>query len=71
MSDLVYARDAGLTIEEYLDVVGNSTLGPTRPLGDPDRVAAMLAGADLIVTARTAGRCVGLARCLTDFAWVA
>lgn len=27
--------------------------------------------AGLIVTARSAGRCVGLARCLSDFAWVA
>lgn len=71
MTDLVYARDAGLTAEEYIDVVGNSTLGSTRPLGDPQRVAAMLAGAGLIVTARSAGRCVGIARCLTDFAWVA
>ncbi|HEV7278297.1 MAG TPA: GNAT family N-acetyltransferase [Devosiaceae bacterium] len=71
MSALVYARDAGVTVEEYIDVVGNSTLGATRPLADPDRVAAMLSGADLIVTARIDGRCVGLARCLTDFAWVA
>jgi ribosomal protein S18 acetylase RimI-like enzyme len=71
MSDLVYARDAGLTVDEYINVVGNSTLGASRPLGDPDRVAAMLAGADLIVTARIAGRCIGIARCLTDFAWVA
>jgi ribosomal protein S18 acetylase RimI-like enzyme len=71
MSELVYGRDAGLTVGEYVDVVGNSTLGATRPLGDRERVAAMLAGADLLVTARIDGRCVGLARCLTDFAWVA
>ena len=71
MTALAYARDPGLTVEEYVDVVGNSTLGPTRPLRDLDRVAAMLAGAGLIVTARLAGRCVGIARCLTDFAWVA
>ena len=71
MSEPVYARDADLTVGEYVDVVGNSTLGTTRPLGDRERVAAMLAGADLLVTARIDGRCVGLARCLTDFAWVA
>ncbi len=31
----------------------------------------MIAGADLIVSARLDGRCIGMARCLTDFAWVA
>ena len=31
----------------------------------------MLRGASLIVTARIDGECVGLGRCLTDFAWVA
>lgn len=68
---VVYAREVALPADDYIDVVGNSALGPTRPIGDRDRVAAMIAGADLIVSARLDGRCVGLARCLTDFAWVA
>ena len=71
MNDIVYAREQHLSVDDYIDVVGNSTLGGSRPLKDRERVAAMLAGADLIVTARIEGRCVGLARCLTDFAWVA
>ncbi len=71
MNGIVYARDPAVTVDDYIDVVGNSALGATRPLNDRERVAAMLAGADLIVTARIDGRCVGLARCLTDFAWVA
>jgi GNAT superfamily N-acetyltransferase len=71
MSEVVYAREQNLSVDDYIDVVGHSALGPTRPLNDRDRVAAMLAGADLIVSARLDGRCVGVARCLTDFAWVA
>jgi GNAT superfamily N-acetyltransferase len=71
MTGIVYARDPTISVDDYVDVVGNSALGSNRPLGDRERVAAMLAGADLIVTARLDGRCVGLARCLTDFAWVA
>ena len=71
MNDIVYTREQHLSVDDYIDVVGNSTLGDSRPLKDRERVAAMLAGADLIVTARIEGRCVGLARCLTDFAWVA
>ena len=71
MSDIVYAREQSLSVDDYIRVVGNSSLGTTRPLADRERVAAMLAGADLTVTARLDGECIGLARALTDFAWVA
>jgi ribosomal protein S18 acetylase RimI-like enzyme len=69
--EIVFAREAALPVDEYIEVVGNSTLGPSRPVKDRERIAAMIAGADLIVSARLDGRCVGLARCLTDFTWVA
>lgn len=71
MNATVYAREPDLPVDDYVEVVGHSALGATRPINDRERVAAMLAGADLIVTARLDGRCVGVARCLTDFAWVA
>ncbi len=71
MSDVVYARETSLSAGDYIDVVGHSALGSSRPLGDSNRVAAMIAGANLIVTARLDGRCIGIARCLADFAWVA
>lgn len=71
MTGIVYAREDNLSVDDYIRVVGNSALGKGRPLGDPERVAAMIRGANLIVTARLDGECVGLGRCLTDFAWVA
>lgn len=71
MSAIVYGREAALPVDDYVDVVGHSALGATRPIGDRERVAQMIAAADLIVSARIDGRCVGVARCLTDFAWVA
>ncbi|RYE85046.1 MAG: GNAT family N-acetyltransferase [Hyphomicrobiales bacterium] len=71
MSDILYARDPGLTVDEYVDVVGHSELGATRPISDRERVARMIASAGLVVTARLDGRCIGLTRCITDFAWTA
>lgn len=68
---VVYAREAALPVDDYVDVVGHSTLGKTRPVSDRARIAEMIAGADLVVSARIDGRCVGVARVLTDFAWVA
>ena len=70
MSDIIYAREQGLSVEDYISVVSETTLGPSRPLADRQRIADMLANANIIVTAREDGRCVGLARGLTDFAWV-
>lgn len=67
---IVYARDQQLGVAEYISVLSETTLGPHRPLGDEVRLATMLANANLIVTAREDGRCLGLARALTDFSWV-
>lgn len=69
MTEIVYAREQDLPVADYAEVIGHSTL--TRPIRDPQRVAALLARSSLIVTARLDGRCVGLARCMSDGAWVA
>ena len=44
--------------------------GIIRPLTDQSRMAQMLTTANLLLTARIDGRLVGLARCLTDQAYV-
>ncbi len=50
----------------------DSGLGSIRPVDDLPRLEAMLANADLIVTARRAGTgaLVGVARGMTDFSWI-
>jgi GNAT superfamily N-acetyltransferase len=69
MTGIVYARETALTVDDYIAVLADSALGPTRPLGDRERIERMLAGANFIVTAREDGVCIGLARCMTDFSW--
>jgi len=63
------AREEGrLSIEEFRSVLLRCDI--RRPVDDLDRLAAMLAHANLVVTARDgAGRLVGVARSLTDFAY--
>jgi GNAT superfamily N-acetyltransferase len=63
------AREEGrLDPVEFTAVVRASGLG--RPVDDAARMAAMLAGANLVITARDgAGTLVGVARSLTDFAY--
>jgi len=65
------AREDTLPAADYIAVLGETSLGARRPLGNAERIRAMLAGADLIVTARDEdGTLAGLARCLSDGAWV-
>jgi GNAT superfamily N-acetyltransferase len=63
------AREEGqLGAAEYAALVRSS--GLQRPVDDLPRMAAMLAASNLVVTARDgAGRLLGAARGVTDFAW--
>jgi GNAT superfamily N-acetyltransferase len=57
------AVDAADVVELYRDS------GLPRPIDDEDRIGRMLAGSNLIVTAREDGRLVGISRSITDGAW--
>ena len=72
-TSVLYAREQDLSVDAFVQVLSETTLGPTRPLADRPRMQQMLAGANLILTARLDRpdrRLVGLARCVTDFAWI-
>lgn len=71
---LVCAHEPGLAVAEFRRVLLDSGLGAIRPLDDTARLRAMLAAADVVMTARTddaARRLVGVARCISDFSWCA
>lgn len=69
-SNIVYAREASVAVAEFRQVLVDSGLGAIRPVGDEPRLRQMLDAANLIVTARRPdGELVGIARCVTDFAW--
>jgi GNAT superfamily N-acetyltransferase len=64
---VIYAREDDLDAQEAREVYAASGLAQRRPL---DRLPRMLAGSNLVVTAREDdGRLVGLARSLTDGAY--
>jgi ribosomal protein S18 acetylase RimI-like enzyme len=70
---IIYASEAGLAVEEFRRVLVESGLGATRPVDDGPRLEAMLAGANLVLTARLdqpERQLVGVARAVTDFNWV-
>lgn len=71
--DILYGREKDLSVAEFRQVLAESGLGAIRPV-DEDRLGRMLAGANMVVTARrdAPGKpLVGIARCVTDFSWCA
>jgi hypothetical protein len=64
-----YAVEPELSAGEFREVLIASTLAERRPADDLDRLQEMLTNADIVVTARDAGRLVGISRAITDFAF--
>lgn len=68
---IVYAQEQTLSVADYVAVLSESSMRDKRPLKNSVRIGEMLAGANFIVAARENGVILGLARCITDFAWIA
>jgi predicted N-acetyltransferase YhbS len=65
-----FRSDARPTLEQFIGVYRTSTLAERRPVDEPERMARMLAEADLLVTAWDGDELVGVARSLTDHVYV-
>ena len=67
---ITYAIEENLAAEEFVDLLKRSGLAARRPVDKPGVIRAMVEGADLVISARDgAGRLVGVARSVTDFAY--
>lgn len=66
---ITYQLEPDLAPAEFIDVLRRSTLAERRPVDEPERIALMLAKADVIVTARAGTLLVGVSRAITDFAY--
>ncbi|RWA65289.1 GNAT family N-acetyltransferase [Mesorhizobium sp.] len=72
-SKILYASEPTLDVAEFRRVLVESGLGETRPVDDEARLKAMLANANLVLTARLdieSKPLIGVARAITDFSWV-
>jgi predicted N-acetyltransferase YhbS len=65
-----YRTGNDLDIDQVIELYVASTLGERRPVEDRARMQRMLANANLVVTAWDGALLVGIARSLTDFAYV-
>lgn len=68
---ITYQQELTLTAADYISVLSRTTMRDKRPLANTERIQGMLDGANFIVTARESDTIIGVARCITDFAWIA
>jgi hypothetical protein len=66
---VTYSLEPELAAEEFIDLLIRSTLAERRPVHDIGRITAMIRNADIIATARSDGRLVGVLRAVSDFAY--
>lgn len=71
MDAIAYRLGNEVDLDTFIGLYRASTLGERRPVENREIMEAMLRHADLLVTAWDGPRLVGLARSLTDFAYVA
>ncbi len=67
---ITYRTGNDLDLAAVIDLYEASTLGERRPVGERDRMAAMLKNANIIVTAWDGDLLVGISRALSDFSFV-
>jgi GNAT superfamily N-acetyltransferase len=69
--DVHCAREHDVSVGEFRRLLVDSGLDRIRPVADDQRLHALLRGANLTVTARSGPQrsLLGIARCVTDFAW--
>jgi GNAT superfamily N-acetyltransferase len=67
--DVTYQLEPDLAAEEFVNLLIRSTLAERRPVQEPGTIEAMLANADIVLTARVEDKLVGVSRAITDFAY--
>ena len=70
MSEIEYRNGNDLNLDQVIELYNASTLGERRPVADREIMSAMLHHANLVVTAWDEDLLVGIARTLSDFAYV-
>ncbi len=67
---ITYREGNDLDLQTMIELYEASTLGQRRPVSEPDRMAAMLKHANIVITAWDGDLLVGISRALSDFSFV-
>jgi ribosomal protein S18 acetylase RimI-like enzyme len=66
---IVYNQTAKISAEDFIDLLKRSTLAERRPVHDKERIQSMLDHANILITAWSQDKLVGVSRALSDFSF--
>jgi ribosomal protein S18 acetylase RimI-like enzyme len=66
---ITYKVNQAITVAQFIELLSKTTLGARRPIDNIETVNAMLANANLLITAWQGEALVGVSRSVTDFAF--
>ena len=69
MPQITYNSNLKITSDEFIDLLKRSTLAERRPVHDRKRIQRMLDHGNVLITAWSNDKLVGVSRALTDFAY--
>lgn len=64
---LEYKINAPVSVDQFIELLNESTLGERRPVDDRECIAGMLMNGNLMVSAWIGEQLIGVARSMTDF----
>ncbi|ACX96348.1 GNAT family N-acetyltransferase [Halothiobacillus neapolitanus] len=64
---LEYKINAPVSVDQFIELLNESTLGERRPVDDRECIAGMLVNGNLMVSAWIGEQLIGVARSMTDF----
>ncbi len=67
MNEIEYKINSPLQTDEIIELYENC--GLPRPTDDKERIAEMFANSNLVISAWSDGKIIGVSRALTDFVW--
>ena len=67
--EITYRSNIKLTAEAFIDLLKRSTLAERRPVDSPQRIQGMLDHGNVLITAWSGDKLVGVSRALTDFSF--
>lgn len=66
---IIYSADKKISVQEFILILNESTLGERRPVNDIKRMETMLDNASILITAWDNNKLIGVSRAISDLAY--
>ena len=69
MQKISFSSEKKITAQQYIALLSQTSLGERRPIEEVNKIETLLQNSNLLISAWSGDELVGIARCVTDFAF--